>query len=186
MNYSKHCNLCENEVTNYKTGLTCKLTKHKPAFNNSCTQINFNNKFLIRLEKINLELERIKRQKKSVLTSFYSMICIGFILLLFGWFEYKRINTSVYALYYISGLIASGVTALSIAYNKLNNYRRRIYNASLDKHNLDKLLNIYNISYSMTFHFTELFTQIEEVIVKTEFKNWKKKQQSTTYKINSW
>lgn len=186
MNYSKHCGLCKNEVTNLKTGLTCKLTKQKPDFNNSCTQINLDKKFLSRLEKVNLELERIKRQKKTVFTSFYLIISVGVIVLLLGWFIYKRNHTSVYALYYISGLIAFGVTALSAAYSKLNKYRKEVRNAEYYKYELDEFLTIYNISYTNTYHFTELFHGVEEVIIKTEFKNWKKKSTSTIYDVNSW
>ncbi len=57
MNFSKHCDLCENEMTSFEKGLTCKLTKKKPEFENTCSEIKLDEKFLEKLE-IAKQLER--------------------------------------------------------------------------------------------------------------------------------
>ena len=184
MNYSKHCDLCENEQTSLKNGLTCSLTSKKPNFKKTCTKINLNEKFQERIEYINLELENRKKEKISVLSSFCFIIFIGFILIIGGFYFFKSNTKSVYAMQIAFGFISVGITFLTIAYNKLNKFRRKIYNAEFDKYELDEFLEKYGIEYKTEISFKEKIHGIQEVIVKVEYKNWKRKRTTTPYKIN--
>ena len=184
MNYSKHCNLCENEITNLENGLTCSLTSKKPEFKNICPKINLNNKFQEKLERTNLELERIRKKKKSVHLSFYFIIIIGFFLIIGGISFVREIVFSVYTLYFSYGIITTGVTFLAVGYNKLNKFRTELYNSEYEKNEIDEFYEKYGIVYKTEFNFEEKIHGIQEVIVKMEFKNWKKKRTETTYKIN--
>ena len=184
MNYSKHCNLCENEITNLVNGLTCRLTNKQPKFENICTKINLNNKFQEKLERTNLELERIKKKKKSVHLNFYFIIIIGFLLIIGGNIFVRKNFHSVYTLYYSFGIISTGITFLAVGYNKLNKYRKELYNSEYEKYEIDEFYEKYGIVYKTEFIFKEKIHGIQEVIVKIEFKNWRKKRTSTTYKIN--
>lgn len=185
MNFSKHCDLCENKLVSLEKGLTCKLTNKKPEFKNICPQINLNTKFQEKLEITNLELDRIKKRKKNIHLSFYLFIVIGFILIIGANYFLKRTFQSVYTLYYTFGIISVGITFLALGYNKLNEFRRKLYNAEFDKNEIDEFFEKYGIEYKTEFNYKENVHGIQEVIVKMEFENWRKKRTETTYKINS-
>tara|TARA_B100000809_G_C14892050_1_gene443025 strand:+ start:98 stop:652 length:555 start_codon:yes stop_codon:yes gene_type:complete len=184
MNFSKHCDLCENEITNLEKGLTCKLTNKKPEFKNTCSKINLNEKFQAKIEIINLELEIISRNKRSTHQTFYFLLFIGFILIIGGYYFFKGNTKSVYAMEIAFGIISIGITFWGVASNKLTEFRRKFNNAEFDKFDLDEFLEKYGIEYKSDFSFKEKIHGIQEVIVKMNFKNWKKKRTETTYKIN--
>ena len=185
MNFSKHCDLCENEITSLEKGLTCKLTNKKPNFENTCPKIKLNKKFQEKLEIINLEFERIKRNKNSVHLNFYFLITIGFVLIIGGNSFVKLTIESVYTLEISYGIISVGITFLGIAYNKLNEFRRKFKNAEFDKNEIDDFFKKYGIEYKTSFRFKEKIHGTQEVVVKLEYKNWRRKQTTKTYQINS-
>ena len=184
MNLARHCDLCENEVTSLEKGLTCKLTNRKPDFNNTCTKIKLDRKFQEKLEIANLELEIIRRNKKSTHLTFYTTIVIGFSLIISG---YLFSSWTIYSLFLWSvklGIMATGFTFLGVAYSKLNRFRRKDKKAQLDKRKIDEVLKKYGIEYYTIFDFKDKTHGIQEVIVNLEFKNWTKKRTTTPYKIN--
>ena len=185
MNFSKHCGLCENEMTSLEKGLTCKLTNRKPEFRNTCSDIKLNKKFQEKLEITNLELEKIRRDKKSIHRTFYFLITIGFLLIIGGDSLAKWTIYSVYVWKVKIGIIAIGITFLGIAYKKLNGFRKKIKNAEFEKNEIDELLKKYGIEYKTDFSFKEKIHGIQEVIVELEFKNWTKKRTTTPYKNNA-
>ena len=184
MNFSKHCDLCENEITNLEKGLTCKLTKKRPEFKNTCPEIKLNEKFQAKIEITNLELEIISKTKGSVHTTFYILIIIGFILIMGGYYFFKEKTESVYVMQIAFGIISVGVTFLGVAYNKLNEFRRKNSNAEFDKYELDEFLQKYGIEYKTDISFKEKIHGIQEIMVRVEYKNWKKKRTTTPYKLN--
>ncbi|WP_435262648.1 hypothetical protein [Tenacibaculum sp. nBUS_03] len=179
MNYSKHCDLCENEQTSLKNGLTCSLTNRKPNFKNTCSKINLNEKFQEKLEYLNLELENRKKEKKSVHTKFYLFIIIGFLLITGGVYLFKSTKLSVYGLQVTYMFFGGGISILGIAYNILNKHRRKLYNAEYDKYEIDEFLKLYGIEYDTNIDFKEKIHGIQEVNVEFEFKNWTKKRTTT-------
>tara|TARA_B110000902_G_C13974007_1_gene462257 strand:+ start:489 stop:668 length:180 start_codon:yes stop_codon:yes gene_type:complete len=54
----------------------------------------------------------------------------------------------------------------------------------LDKIRIDEIINKYGIEYYPSFDFEEKIHGIQEVNVKLEFKNWRKKRTTTPYKNN--
>lgn len=184
MNFSKHCDLCENEITSLEKGLTCKLTKRKPNFEITCPKIKLGKKFQEKLEITNLELERIRRNKTSSHINFYFLITIGFVLIIGGNYFFKSTIESVYSLEISLGIISIGVSLLGVAYAKFNGFRRKLKNAEFDKNEIDEFFKKYGIEYKTSFCFKEEIHGIQEVIVKLEYKNWRRKQTTTTYKVN--
>ncbi len=184
MNFSKHCDLCENEITSFENGLTCNLTKKKPDFKSTCAEIKLDKKFQEKLEIANLELEIIRRKEKSTHWTFYSTIIIGFILILGGYFFSEWTIHSFFLWSVKIGVIGAGFTFLGIAYSRLNGFRRNDKKAKLGKIRIDEIINKYGIEYYPSFDFREKIHGIQEVIVKFEFKNWTKKRTTTTYKID--
>lgn len=184
MNFSRHCNLCENQITSLEKGITCKLTNKKPDFNNSCSKINLDKKFQEKLEITNLELEIIRRNQKSTHFTFYGLIIIGFLLIILGYFLSDWNIFSLYLWYVKIGIIVAGFSFLGTAYSKLNKYRREKKKAELEKNKIDEVLNKYGISYNGDFDFKEKIHGTQEVIVNVEFKNWTKTRTTNSYKFD--
>jgi hypothetical protein len=184
MNFSQHCDLCENRITSLAKGLTCKLTNKKPDFNQTCSKITLDKKFQDKLEIANLELEIIRKNKKSTHLTFYSTIIIGFLLILGGYFFSDWNIQSLFLWYVKIGIIVAGFTFLGTAYSKLNKYRREDKKAELEKIKIDEVLKKYGISYRHSFDFKEKIHGTQEVIVKVEFKNWTKGQTTNSYQFD--
>ncbi|CAM1340912.1 hypothetical protein [Tenacibaculum aestuarii] len=184
MNFSRHCDLCENQITSLEKGLTCNLTNKKPNFNNTCSKITLDKKFQEKLEIANLELEIIRRNQKSTHLTFYGTIIIGFLLILLGYFLSDWKIFSLYLWYVKIGMIVAGFSFLGTAYSKLNKYRRENKKAELKKNKIDEVLNKYGISYQENFDFKEKIHGTQEVIMNIEFKNWTKRQTTNTYKFD--
>jgi len=184
MNFSRHCDLCENKMTSLEKGITCKLTDKKPDFNNTCPKITLDKKFQEKLEIANLELEIIRRNKKLTHLTFYGTIIIGFSLILFGYFFSDWNIYSLFLWYVKIGIIVAGFSFLGAAYSKLNKYRRENKKAELEKSKIDEVLNKYGISYQENFEFKEKIHGTQEVIVNVEFKNWIKEKTTNSYKFD--
>ena len=137
MNFSQHCDLCENQITSLEKGLTCKLTNRKPDFNETCSKITLDKKFQEKLEMANVEVEILRGNKKSTHLTFYATIIIGFSLILGGYFFFFLYIHSIFLWYVKIGIIGAGFTFLGIAYSKLNKYRREDKKAELKKTKID-------------------------------------------------
>ena len=184
MNFSRHCDLCDNRISSLEKGLTCNLTNKKPDFNNTCSKITLDKKFQEKLEIANLELEIIRRNQKSTHLTFYGIIIIGFLLILLGYFLSDWKIFSFYLWYVKIGIIVAGFSFLGTAYSKLNKYRRENKKAQLEKSKIDEVLNKYGISYQENFDFKEKIHGTQEVIVNVEFRNWIKGQTTNSYKFD--
>ncbi|WP_055437372.1 hypothetical protein [Lacinutrix algicola] len=185
MSFSKHCDLCENEITSFEKGLTCKLTNRKPDFKNTCSDITLDEKFLEKLERTNLELEMLLRNKKSIHLSFYFLITIGLLLIVGGYSFASWTIHSVFVWEIKITIIYLGITSLIIAFYKLTKFKKYMRHLAHAKNEKDELLEKYKIEYTLDFCFKEKIHGIQEIDVKMEFKNWTKKRTTTTYKLNS-
>jgi hypothetical protein len=181
MNLSRHCDLCENERRSLKNGLTCDLTNKKPEFQKTCSTINLSEKFQEKLEKINIELETLR--KNSVHFKFYTQIIIGFIFI-FTSLSFLKNYTGLLVYYGSYTMISIGITFWGIAFSVLNKYRRKIKNAEFDKNEIDEFLQKYGIKYSVNIIFLEKIHGIQELVVELEYINWTKKRTTTPYKKN--
>ncbi|OIQ18225.1 hypothetical protein [Lacinutrix sp. MedPE-SW] len=184
MNFSRHCDLCDNRISSLEKGLTCNLTNKKPDFNNTCSKITLDKKFQEILEIANIELEILRRNKKSIHWTFYSTIIGGFLLIIGGYFFSDWTIHSIFLWYVKIGIIGAGFTFLGIAYSKLNGFRKKEKKARFDKLKIDETINKYGIEYNPSFDFEKKIHGIQEVNVNLEFKNWTKKRTTTPYKIN--
>jgi len=171
-------------MTSLERGITCKLTDKKPDFNNTCSKIDLDKKFLEKLEIANLELEIIRRNQRSTHLTFYGLIIIGFLLILLGYFLSDWNIFSLYLWYVKIGIIGAGFSFLGTAYSKLNKYRREKKKAELEKYKIDEVLNKYGISYNVDLDFKEKIHGTQEVIVNVKLKNWRKGKTTNTYKFD--
>jgi len=186
MKVSKDCALCENEITSLKIGLTCKLTKRKPNFENICAKIKLDKTFQKNLELALLELEIIRRKRKSFYLVFYFLIIIGLSLIMGSNYLTEWPYYDPYFWVKKIAIIGIGISFISDACYKLNSFIKELKNAEHKKNKIDTILNKYKISYSSTVTFNEKKHGLQEVNVELEFKNWKKKNTSTFYHINDY
>ncbi|CAM1371610.1 conserved hypothetical protein [Tenacibaculum litopenaei] len=88
MNFGKHCDLCENQKTNFHKGTTCNLTGSKPSFDIICPDIKLEEKLKQRLDLVNITIRINEQKKSSAYFFFYVSIIIGYFLIIGGIFEY--------------------------------------------------------------------------------------------------
>lgn len=178
------CALCQNERTSFENGLTCNLTQKKPNFINTCSKIKFDEKFLEKLERTNLELVILSNNKNSIhLTIFWTSIS-GILLIIGGYYFSEWTILSVFIWSVKLGIIGMGFTFLGMAYSKLRAFKKQETKAKFEKLKIDEILKKYKIDYHPTFIFENKTHGIQEVKVNLEFKNWLKNRTTTAYKIN--
>jgi hypothetical protein len=183
MNFSKHCDLCENQITNFEKGLTCKLTNKRPEFRNTCSKIKLNEKFQEKIEILNIELEKVRREKGRIHSIFYLIFSIGFILIIGGIFFFMNNSKGLYVLDTSLAIISIGTIFLGEALDKLYKFKKKENNAEFEKYELDEFLEKYEIEYETKINFQEKTHGIQEIIIKVEYKNWNKKRTTTPYKF---
>lgn len=184
MNLSRHCTLCENGITSLEKGVTCRLTKKKPNFKNTCPYIKLGKKFQEKLEDAILELERIRRHKRSTYLTFYFLIIIGFFLIIGSEILIEWTYDTRYFWETKIAIIGIGMSTLTAATYKLSRFRKKIENAEHTKNKIDLVLNEYGISYTSDFYFEEKIHGTQQANLTLEFKNWTKKSTTTSFMIH--
>ena len=82
MDITRHCILCENQVKDLDTGLTCKLTKKAPDFYKKCPNIKLDKMFEYELHQANLNLHFILKKKNINYTKIIILAIFGIIIIL--------------------------------------------------------------------------------------------------------
>ena len=62
---SKHCDLCKHEKRSLKIGLTCRLTKKRPDFEQTCNNFNLSFTAKQNYKDVVAEFEKVKNKKKK-------------------------------------------------------------------------------------------------------------------------
>ena len=185
MELTRHCALCENEITSLKNGVTCKLTKKKPDFIKSCRDIKLNKKFEEELLTILLELERISKFRNREYLTFFVLLVIGLFAIMgnkvFGeW----RPNSPYYWLDRFLP-IAVGITIIMIAFFNLSSFMNKRKIALTKKNKIDSVLEKYRIIYKTKFDYKEKIHGDQSIEITMEYKNWIKKRTTTMAIINT-
>jgi len=177
---AKYCDLCEHPKRDMKNGLTCGLTGKKPNFKDTCPDILFDKQFQSKIEDINLELHKIRKNKNKAHLTFYILIIIGFLLMIGNKIYAEWMHSTTYYWVYRISAIAFGITVLTGAYDKFNRYRKKLRTAEFEKNKIDTVLEKYNISYKTSFNYKERIHGNQNIEITTEYKNWTKKHTTTT------
>ena len=157
MNLVEHCELCDHQKASLKAGTTCGLTAKKPDFNKTCSNITLSEKFERKLKKINIELYKVKKEKKKtyIYISVFTAIALGFFI--YGYLLKKYVLTDLFLKYdrFILDpsfeIIGIGFLPLLIAFRILKRFKRKIEIAKSRKDEIDQILNEYGIKYSIDF-----------------------------------
>ena len=185
MELTRHCALCENEITSLKKGVTCKLTKKKPDFNKSCRDFKLNEKFEQELLTILLELERIIKFRKREYLIFCVLLVIG-ILAIMGSKVFAELHSNS-PYYWLNRFIpiAVGITIIMGALFNLSSFRNKKKIALTKKNKIDSVLEKYRISYKTKFDYKEKIHGDQNIEITMEYKNWTKKRTTTMAIINT-
>ncbi len=152
---SKHCEICENQIIDKRTGTKCGITKEKPLFENKCKKISFDKKYEQKILETNIEFEKISRIKAKTYGKTFALLSVGISIMLVGLFlgifafEGGVISTAP--------LIIIGVGFLTIpkALQPFVAFKQSFTVAKDKKTELDNLLSMYNIKYDLRLNFNE-------------------------------
>lgn len=131
MELTRHCSLCENEITSLKKGVTCGLTKKKPDFIKNCKEIKLNEKFQQKLVTTILELERICKFKKNQYLIFFILLVVGILIIMVNKVYAEFFPNSPYYWVRRVGVIAVGITVLMGAFFRLRVFKNKLKTAKL-------------------------------------------------------
>ncbi|MUU77725.1 hypothetical protein [Winogradskyella endarachnes] len=150
MNITKHCQLCDHQVVDFKTGTLCGLTNRKPDFINKCVKAKLDSKLRPKIEATNVEYKGILKTQTLVYINFVVFLIIGLAVILAGYFlaqyllKFRVIGTVPFI---ISAVGLMGVLPLAIG--PLNQFRNDLKLAKAKKDDVDNFLKIYNIKYDI-------------------------------------
>lgn len=170
MDLSRHCDLCDNQITSLKEGTTCNLTNRKPEFIRICSKIELNDKFENKLKNINIKYQKLNKAKPIIYTYFMVFLIIGLIVIIGGYLLGK------YAL--DSGVISSvpiiimavGLGPVGMAFGVLNNHRQGLEIAKNQKTKIDEVLKLYRIEYDISIKFGKEYHGTQEVFTDLKTK----------------
>ena len=162
MDITKHCQLCDHQIIDFKAGTFCGKTNRKPAFVNVCASAQLDSKLESRIESINMDYQIILNRQKPVYKNFIIFLVIGVASIITGIYLipyvvkvddysfpiYKMLTySSIYALF--GGFLYLIPLATRPLLKYINDYRL----AKSKKDQLDMILKKYNIGYDINIEF---------------------------------
>ena len=176
---NKHCDLCEYQKKDFKTGSYCGITNEVPYFEKGCNTINLGRTFKNKIKQVNLEYYRLLDKKRNVLIRAFLLPSFGLVILFLNFLTYKfyytpappkhianNISFLPIATMFILGtiLILQGVFPfISYHHNKGIIYKK--------KSDLDDFCKLYEVEYEVELKENKGF-----FMYKTGIKNVKLKK----------
>lgn len=171
MNVTKHCQLCDHQKIDFKTGTLCTLTDRKPEFINKCVKATFNTKLESKIKDTNIEYISVLNTKWLVYINFVVFLLIALAVILAGYFlaEYLLKFRVVAAAPFIISLVGL-LFILPLAVGPLNTYKNDLKLAEAKKEDLDAVLKIYNIKYNIDISFGKKYHGTQDISVDLKIK----------------
>mgnify|MGYP001419952093 CR=1 FL=1 len=170
MDLTRHCELCDNQKIDLKTGTTCGLTDRKPEFNKTCAKIKLTDKFENKLKSVNVEYENFKRKKILTYTYFVVFLIIGLVVIIGGYLLGKyALDNGVLSTVPII-IMGIGLIPLGLAFGTLNKFRQEIEVAKSKKDRVDEVLSEYRIEYDINIMFGKEIHGTQEVFADLKTK----------------
>ncbi len=152
---SKHCEICENQIIDKRTGTKCGITEEKPQFKNKCDKISLDKKYETKILDTNIEFETIKRNKTKTYGKAFGLLSIGITIILvglfLGFFAFEGGVISTVPLI----IIGVGFLTIPKALQPFVTFKHSIAVAKDKKTELDNLLSMYNVKYDLKLNFNE-------------------------------
>ncbi len=149
MEKSKHCEICENQLYDFKTGTRCGITNERPNFKEKCPDIILDKKYQDKIKEVNVEFELVIRSKLLCYFNFIlyfsisiSIMIAGFLL---GFYVFEKGAITTVPLI----VIGIGFIVLPKSIGALVHYHQTMSIAQKKKTKLDEILSRYNVEYSI-------------------------------------
>jgi hypothetical protein len=170
MDLARHCDLCDNQKTSLKEGITCGLTDQKPEFNITCTKIELNEKFELKLKDVNIRFQKVDGAKVLTYIYFIVFLTIGFAVMIGGYLLGKyALDSGVISTVPII-IIAIGLAPIAMAFGALNKYRLDLEISKNKKNRIDQVLKLYRIEYVIDIKFGKEYHGTQDVYADLKFK----------------
>ncbi|EDP69456.1 hypothetical protein FBALC1_05173 [Flavobacteriales bacterium ALC-1] len=159
---TKHCQLCDHQEVDFKTGTYCRITNKKPEFYRKCVNAKLDSKLEFEINTINIEYEGILKIKWRTYINCIAFYILGTLLIIagcyVGLFLFKNWNYGHnydrYLGYAAVILILGSILFIfPIATKYLSYYINNYKLTKTKKENLDKVLSLYNIKYDIDITF---------------------------------
>ncbi|MBC3847060.1 hypothetical protein H8K90_11760 [Winogradskyella echinorum] len=179
MDLTKHCQLCDHQKVDFKTGTYCGLTNRKPEFHIKCVNAKFDSKLENEISNINIDYEGILKIKWRSYINFIAFSILGTLLILagcyIGLFLFKNWNYGhKYDRYLGSAsvvlIFGSILFVFPIATKYLSHYINNFKLTKAKKQNLDKVLGLYNIKYNINISFPKKSSDDDYIEVDLKIK----------------
>ncbi|PQJ77830.1 hypothetical protein [Polaribacter porphyrae] len=152
---NKHCNLCEYQKKDFKSGSYCGVTDEVPYFEKKCDKIYLNKSFEKKVRQINIEYQKLASRKFDIFGGVILFPLIGFIILYLDYLFFTKLYVPfslgvpgflVLSIVFLIGffLIAKGTGPLIF----FKQQKDVIYKNKID---LDNICKVYGIEYEIKF-----------------------------------
>ncbi|WP_438969526.1 hypothetical protein [Nonlabens sp.] len=170
---TEHCDLCDHKITDFKTGIRCGLTYQKPQFYKTCSKISLKKVLELRIKDIHLELDQYRRSRFKTYYHFIFYIGVGLLLIATGCglgFHINDFEKSSHVLILPLLLTLSCIPFFGISIKTLNKYKQATAAARNKQQQLDKILNLYGITYDIKISYSDEFHGTQEVFLELDIK----------------
>ncbi|WP_412560242.1 hypothetical protein [Winogradskyella sp. MIT101101] len=166
MDIRKHCQLCDHQLVDFKTGTICGITNRKPEFVNKCVNAKFDEKLESKIKMANVEYQSVLRTKCLVYANFIIFLVVALAVILGGYFlaQYLLKFAAIGAAPIIISLIGL-LFVLPLAIGPLNTYLNDLKLAKVNKEAVDRVVDLYGIKYDIDIRFGKKYHGTQEVDV---------------------
>ncbi|NOU59598.1 hypothetical protein [Marinifilum caeruleilacunae] len=154
MKKTNHCELCDLQAFDFKSGIICGLTKQKPSFQKQCSNISLEQKLAEKLVEINLECEDLKHVKRQSILNLVFYLIIGIAVIYLSYFIGTILPEAIIFHTITIIIFVAGLVLLGKGIGGINFYNQRYKVLSPKKEVLDQLTRIYNIDYEFKSQIT--------------------------------
>lgn len=166
MNITDHCQLCNHQEIDFKTGSICGITNRKPEFVNKCVNAKFDEKLDEKIKSTNVRYQSILRTKWLVYLNFVVFLLVTLSVILIGYYfaKYLLQFNVISTLPFIIALIGV-IGVLPIAIGPLNTFKNELKLAKQRKDTVDAVLDLYGIKYDINIEFGKKYHGTQDVAV---------------------
>ncbi|MBI1307727.1 MAG: hypothetical protein GC181_14075 [Bacteroidetes bacterium] len=144
---TKHCNLCDHQILNFKTGTMCALTDAKPNFTGTCKTIEFRNKCEEVISGFEVEYALINRRKTETLLYFFAAVGGGIAVMVVGFFVGFIMN-SFHIFDKISvSIMGAGLLLIPPGIYKITKFRNEKKVVEENIRRVREVLKLYSLAY---------------------------------------
>ena len=141
--------VCENKKVDFTTGSYCGITDKKPKFLEKCRDIKLGDTFEKRLLEVNIDLEKIKDSKSSVVLEVVTFTSMSVGVLIAGILLWQFIWDSGYIATLPIVVMGAGFLGITKYLGPLFKFKQELGTAQSRKEDLDKFLELYGVTYKL-------------------------------------